>query len=283
MTRWLITGAGGGLGAALASAALARGDAVAGTMRRPEGLAGFEAAAPGRAKGFLLDLRDEAGVKTVVSEAEAALGGIDVLVNNAGYGLVGAVEEASLEEVRAQFEVNVFGALAMIQAVLPAMRARRAGRIINVTSVSGLATWAGTGIYCASKFALEALGQTLADEVAAFGIKVTNVAPGGMRTDYASRSLVETRAPIADYDGGVARQSRDILKDHAGEEPGDPARVAAAIFAVVDSPMPPTHLLLGADALHYATRQMAGLLAEIGEWGAVTTSTAFALARRDNP
>jgi len=275
MSAWLITGVGSGLGAALARAVLAKGGIVAGTARRPRDLDAFEALAPDRAIGFQLDLRDEAAVPAVVEAAEAATGGIGVLVNNAGFGLVGAVEEASLAEARAQFEVNVFGPLAAIQAVLPYMRARRAGHIVNVTSVSGVATWAGTGVYCASKFALEAIGLTLADEVAPFGISVTNVEPGGMRTDYAGRSLVVAQARIEDYDAGPARQARDILADHAGHESGDPDKVAEAILAVVASDSPPRRLLLGADAVHYATRQWAAAQAELGEWAKLALSTGF--------
>lgn len=274
MKRWLITGIGTGLGAALASAALSRGDTVAGTARDGAALADFEAVLPGSAFGFRLDLRDEAEVAAVGKAAETAVGGIDVLVNNAGYGLVGAVEEAGAAEVRDQFEVNVFGQLAMMRAVLPFMRARRAGHIVNVTSVSGLATWAGTGVYCASKFALEAIGRTLAAEVAELGIKVTNVAPGGMRTDYAGRSLVASKARIADYDG-TARQAEILLGQHAGKEAGDPARVAQAILAAVDANPPPLHLLLGADALHYATDQIATLQRDIEAWKAVTLSTGY--------
>lgn len=274
MKRWLITGVGAGLGAALAGAALGRGDLVAGTARGDAAIDAFGALAPGRAFGFALDLRDEARIAVVGAAAEAALGGIDVLVNNAGYGLVGAVEEASAEEVRGQFEVNVFAQLAMMRAILPFMRARRAGHIVNVTSVSGLATWAGTGIYCASKFALEAVGRTLAAEVAELGIKVTNVAPGGMRTNYAGRSLIASRARITDYDGR-ARQAQVILAEHAGKESGDPARVAAAILRAVDAEHPPLHLLLGADALHYASQQIEALEADIEAWKAVSLSTGF--------
>jgi NAD(P)-dependent dehydrogenase (short-subunit alcohol dehydrogenase family) len=274
MKRWLITGVGAGLGAALARAGLERGDLVAGTARGEAAIDAFEALAPGRAFGFTLDLREEARVAAVGAAAEAALGGIDVLVNNAGYGLVGAVEEASASEVRDQFEVNVFAQLAMMRSILPFMRARRAGHIVNVTSVSGLATWAGTGVYCASKFALEAIGRTLAAEVAELGIKVTNVAPGGMRTNYAGRSLVASRARIADYDG-PARQAQVILAEHAGKESGDPARVAAAILRAVDAERPPLHLLLGADALHYASQQIEALEADIEAWKAVSLSTGF--------
>ncbi|HEX4195837.1 MAG TPA: oxidoreductase [Caulobacteraceae bacterium] len=274
MSNWLITGVNAGLGNALAEAALARGDTVAGTVRTLGALAAFEALAPGRSLGFLLDVTDEMAVRKVAEKAEAATGGLDVLVNNAGYGLVGAVEEASLAEVRAQFEVNLFGPIAMIQAVLPFMRARRAGRIVNITSVSGVAAWAGTGIYCASKYALEGVAQTLAQEVAELGVKVINVEPGGMRTDYAGRSLHQTQRIIDDYDG-AARFARRILAEHAGHEPGDPAKVAAAILKVVDAENPPLQLLLGADALHYATRQLARVQAEIGEWASLTMSTSF--------
>ena len=146
MSNWLITGVGGGLGKAIARAALARGDKVADTVRKAADLTAFEALGS-RAKGFIADMADEASVREAIDAAEAALGGLDILVNNAGYGLVGAVEESSLSEIRAQFEVNVFGPVAAMQGVLPYFRKRRAGHIINITSVSGLAVWAGTGIY----------------------------------------------------------------------------------------------------------------------------------------
>jgi NAD(P)-dependent dehydrogenase (short-subunit alcohol dehydrogenase family) len=272
--NWLITGVGSGLGAALATAALARGDTVAGTVRAASDGVTFEALAPGRARAFILDLADAAAIAAVAGEAQAALGGIDVLVNNAGYGLVGAVEEATADEIRAQFEVNVFAPLSLIRAVLPAMRARRAGHIVNVTSVSGVATWAGTGIYCASKFALEGAALTLADEVEPLGIKVTNIEPGGMRTDYSGRSLRQAARSIDDY-ASVAHAARRILADHAGHEPGDPAKVAAAILQVVDAETPPRQLLLGADAILYATRHMARFQAELGAWAPLSLSTAF--------
>jgi NAD(P)-dependent dehydrogenase (short-subunit alcohol dehydrogenase family) len=274
MTNWLITGASSGLGAALAEAALARGDKVAGTVRTAEALAAFEARAPGRAQGFLADMANEASVRAAVDGAEKALGGLDVLVGNAGYGLVGAVEETSLTEMRAQFEVNVFGPVAAIQAALPYFRKRGRGRIITVTSVSGVAVWAGTGVYCGSKHALDAIARTLAQEVGPLGIKVTNIEPGGMRTDYAGRSMVFTERSIADYDG-TAHNSRRIMADHAGHEPGDPAKAAQAILAVADAEDPPLQLLLGADAVLYATQQISAFQAEMGKWVKLTLSTAF--------
>jgi NAD(P)-dependent dehydrogenase (short-subunit alcohol dehydrogenase family) len=270
---WLITGVSSGLGKALAAAALAAGDKVAGTVRSEAARTAFESSAPGRATGYVLDVRDTAAIAQTVRAVESR-GGIDVLVNNAGYGLVGAIEEVSQAEARAQFDVNLFAPLALIQAVLPGMRARRAGVIVNVTSVSGHATWQGTGVYCASKFALEAIGETLADEVAPLGIKVINAAPGGMRTDYASRSLTRAAHRIADYDA-TAHSSERILADHAGHESGDPAKMARHILAAVGMEKPPRNLLLGGDAVHYATRKMGALLAEIGHWAPVSLDTKF--------
>ena len=274
---WFITGVSSGLGRSLAKAVLASGDLVAGTVRKDSDRADFEALAPQRALGLIMDVTDEAAVQAAVAAAEAKMGRIDILVGNAGYGLIGAIEETSLAEMRAQFEVNVFGALAVIQAVLPGMRARHAGRILTVTSVSGLAAWGGTGIYCASKFALEGATQALAQEVEEFGIKVTNIAPGGMRTDYAGRSLVQAQRRIADYEDGPGRAASRILAEHAGAEPGDPARVAAAILAIVDAPDPPVHLILGADALGYAEGRIAQLQQDIAAWRALSLTTGFEL------
>lgn len=274
MAKWLITGAGSGLGLALTKVVLAAGGEVAGLVRRPESAAEVEALAPGRARSFIADMRDAAAVRAAVEAAETALGGLDVLVNNAGYGLIGAVEEASLEEMREQFEVNVFAPVIAIQAILPHFRRRRAGHIVNVTSVSGLAAWAGTGIYCGSKHALEGIGRTLAQELAPLGIKVTNVEPGGMRTDYAGRSMRVTERRIDDYEA-TAHASERILAQHAGSEAGDPVRIAAAILQVVDASDPPVQLLLGADAVHYATQSMAAFQEEFGRWAALSLSTGF--------
>lgn len=271
MTKtWLITGVSGGLGREIALAAIARGDTVFGTVRKAKDADAFELLG---GHALVLDVTDEAAVRKGVAEVEAA-GKIDVLVNNAGYGLVGAVEEASLDELRAQFETNVVGPLAMLKAVLPAMRARRTGRIINVTSVSGLAVWAGTGVYCASKWALEGLTQTLAAEVAELGIKVTNVAPGGLRTNFSGGSKTIVVDKIADYDG-LARDAERIMADHAGHEPGDPAKAAQAVLRIADEEAPPLHLLLGEDALKYAGYAAAGLQADIDAWKDLTLSIGF--------
>lgn len=269
MTTWFITGVAGGLGKAIATAALARGDTVAGTVRSPAQLDAFETQARG-AIGFVLDVRDEAALHAAV----ASVGPIDVLVNNAGYGICGAVEETSLAEARAQFDVNVFGPLAAAQAVLPGMRQRRSGRIINISSVSGVATWAGTGIYCGSKHALEGIMQTLAAEVAHLGIHVINLEPGGMRTDYAGRSLVKAVRRIDDYDG-AARDAERIMGGHMGHEPGDPVQVARVVLEMAGHPAPPLQLLLGADALGYATQKQAQVTASMGQWITTSLSTAF--------
>ena len=278
MTVWMITGVAGGLGKAIATAALARGDTVAGTVRKGAELDKFESLAPGRALGYVLDVTDEAALHAAAADVEAktvALGGIGVLVNNAGYGLVGAVEEASLAEARAQFDVNVFGPLAAAQAVLPAMRARRKGRIINISSVSGVATWGGTGIYCGSKHALEGIMLTMAQEVAELGIQVINLEPGGMRTDYAGRSAIKTARQLADYDG-LARDAERTMAAHNGHEPGDPAKIAQVVLDMADHPTPPLQLLLGKDAVFYATQKQARSQAELGLWIGTSLSTAFA-------
>ncbi|MDB5985165.1 MAG: short-chain dehydrogenase/reductase [Nevskia sp.] len=273
MKTWLITGVSSGFGRALAQAALKRGDHVVGTVRRAADKESFEALLPGFAQAVLLDVTDEAAVKRVVAQVERDCGVIDVLVNNAGYGLVAGVEEASLAEIRAQFEVNVYGAVAMMQAVLPAMRARRGGRIVNVTSVSGLVGWPSLGIYSGSKFALEGICETLAQEVAEFGIKVIMIEPGGFRTEFAGRSRVVAAQPIADYDTTATGNCKRLLDEHAGHERGDPDQAAQAILTVVDASEPPLRLLLGADAVSYVLGKFGAQQAEIGRWLEFSTST----------
>jgi len=273
MTNWLITGVSSGLGQALAQAALAQGDTVIGSARRTADLQAFEALAPGRALGLQLDLSDPGEAAATVAKAETMVERIDRLVNNAGYGMVGAIEETGLDQARALFDVNLFGAIAMIQAVLPAMRARREGHIVNITSLSGFAPWWGTGIYGASKYAFECIGQTLAQELKPLGIRVTNVAPGGFRTGFAGSALVEAERVIADYDGG-ARQSKLSLLAGRGKEQGDPAKAAQAILAALDRPEPPRHLFLGEDALRHAREHFELLESEMQLWETLSLSTA---------
>lgn len=270
MANWLITGVSSGIGRALARAALARGETVAGTVRTDEARERFEAIAPGRARGLLLDLRDTAAIAPTVAAAQE-MGPIDLLVNNSGFGMGGAIEESAIDQIRDLFEVNVFGAIAMIQAVLPAMRARRGGHIVNITSVSGLAPWSGSGIYGASKYAMQCIGLTLAQEVAPLGIRVTSVAPGGITTDFGGRSLIEARARIADYDTG-AHAALDSMRSDIAR--GDADRAAQAILSALAEADPPRVLLLGADALHYAEDELGALAADIARWRELSLSIA---------
>jgi NAD(P)-dependent dehydrogenase (short-subunit alcohol dehydrogenase family) len=273
-THWFITGISSGFGRAVADAALARGDRVTGTVRTAAAGAAFLSQHSERASVRLLDVTDAAAVRSTVVATERETGTIDILVNNAGYGLVGGIEETSLDEMRAQFEVNVFGAVTVMQAVLPFMRQRRSGRIITISSVSGLVGWAALGIYSGSKFALEGIVETLAQEVAPLGIHVTLVEPGGFRTDFAGRSRAETAATIADYESSVGANRR-ILTQHAGHEPGDPAKAALAILKIADAERPPLRLMLGTDALGYARRKFEQHASEIAAWEAVSRSTDF--------
>jgi NAD(P)-dependent dehydrogenase (short-subunit alcohol dehydrogenase family) len=271
---WLVTGVSSGFGRALAEAALSRGDRVVGTLRQEAQRAEFDALAPGRAFGVILDVRQDADVRRVVGEIETTVGPIDVLVNNAGYGYEGSIEEASMADIRAQFDVNVFGAISVIQAVLPFMRQRRAGRILNVTSMGGLMTFPGVGIYHGSKFALEGISETLVKEVAEFGIKVTAIDPGSFRTDWAGRSMQRGARTIADYDASF-EPIRKARAARSGNQPGDPLKAAQAILQVADAPNPPVHLLLGSDALSLVREKLDGLKQEIDAWEHVTVGTDF--------
>jgi len=260
--RWLITGTGSGLGRAVAETALARGDKVTAIQRGGDDLPG--------AVTTRCDVRDTAAV----AEAVQTAGDIDVLMANAGYGLVGGVEETSDAEWREQFEVNFFSVMSLLRAVLPGMRQRRAGHIIAISSVSGLVGWPSLGPYSASKFALEGAMETLGQEVAPLGIAVTLIEPGGLRTDFSTRSRRQSARIIADYDDTVG-QSRRLLADHAGGEAGDPVKAAHAILAVADHPEPPLRLLLGEDALLYTEGKLASQRAEIEAWRRVTLGIGF--------
>jgi short-subunit dehydrogenase len=207
-----------------------------------------------------------------VAEAEATVGPIDVLVNNAGYGHEGVMEESPLTEMRRQFDVNVFGAVAMMKAVLPYMRERRHGHILNITSMGGFITMPGIAYYCGSKFALEGISEVLAKEMKPFGVFVTAVAPGSFRTEWAGRSMVRTPRAIADYDA-VFDPIRKAREEKSGKQLGDPARAAQAMLTIIDSPTPPTHLLLGSDALSLVRGKLAAMADEIARWEALTRST----------
>ncbi len=271
---FLITGVSTGLGRAIATSALAAGHTVVGTVRRPEDGEAFEALAPGRASARILDVSDFDAVADVIAEIEATVGPIDVLINNAGYGHEGILEESSMDELRRQFDVNVFGAVAVIKAVLPGMRARRAGHIFGITSMGGLITFPGLSYYHGSKFALEGILGALGKEVAGLGIHVTAVEPGGFRTDWAGRSMVRAPRTIADYDEVFAplRANREAASGH---QLGDPAKAGAAILAVLDAPNPPAHLLLGSDALRLVESGRQRLDDDIRTWAELSRSTDF--------
>jgi NAD(P)-dependent dehydrogenase (short-subunit alcohol dehydrogenase family) len=271
---FLITGVSSGLGRALAQEALAAGHRVAGTVRNEAARVEFEAIKPGQAFGKLLDVTDEEKVPQVVAEIEKEVGPIDVLVNNAGYGHEGTVEESPLAELRQQFDVNVFGAVAMIKAVLPYMRERRSGHVINITSMGGLMTMPGLAYYHGSKFALEGISGSLGKEVKGFGIFVTAVEPGMFRTDWAGRSMVRSSRSIADYDA-LFDPIRAARAARSGNQPGDPVKAGRAILQLVESPNPPAHLLLGSDALQFVRKELTSFEAEIAAWEPVSTSTNF--------
>jgi NAD(P)-dependent dehydrogenase (short-subunit alcohol dehydrogenase family) len=268
----LITGVSSGFGRALAQEALAMGHLVVGTVRSAEARRDFESLSASGAIGRILDVTDFDAIDNVVAEIENSVGPIDVLVNNAGYGHEGILEESPLSEMRRQFDVNVFGAVAMIKAVLPFMRTRRRGHILNITSMGGYITMPGIAYYCGSKFALEGMSEALAKEVKPFGIAVTAVAPGSFRTDWAGRSMKRTPRSIADYDQTFdpVRQARE---EKSGKQLGDPRKAARAMLAAIDAANPPVHLLLGSDALALVRGKLSSLEDEISAWESVTVST----------
>jgi len=270
----LITGVNSGFGRAFAEAALAAGHRVIGTVRSENAAAAFAQLAPGRAHPLLLDVTDTDAIEPALETMQREIGPIDVLINNAGYGHEGILEESALGEMRRQFDVNVFGAVAMIKAVLPSMRRRRSGHIINITSMGGFITLPGLAYYCSSKFALEGITETLAQEVAGFGIKVTAVEPGSFRTDWAGRSMVRAERSIADYDA-LFDPIRAAREAKSGKQNGDPQRAAHAVLALLDLERPPVHLLLGSDALQLVRQKLDGLREEIDTWEALSRSTDF--------
>lgn len=272
---FLITGVSSGFGQALASAALAAGHTVVGTVRSDAARTAFEAHAGGRAHGLRLDVTDFDAIAPAVAAIVQRVGAIDVLVNNAGYGHEGVLEESGLDAMRHQFDVNVFGAVAMIKAVLPAMRERRAGHILNITSMGGFITMPGIAYYCGSKFALEGISEVLAQEVKGFGVKVMAVAPGSFRTDWAGRSMVRAERSIADYDA-LMDPIRAARQAKSGQQAGDPAKAAQVLLDLVEQRDPPVHLLLGTDALALVRAKLGTMAAEITRWEGVSVSTDFA-------
>jgi len=272
---FLITGVSSGLGRAFAAGALEAGHHVIGTVRRTEQAEAFAALDRTRAHAVILDVTNFAEIAAVVAKAEEDFGPVDVLVNNAGYGQEGALEESSMDDLQRQFAANVFGPVAMIKAILPGMRARRSGHIVNVTSMGGFITMPGISFYCGSKFALEGISEALGKEVAGFGIRVTAIAPGQFRTDWAGRSMDRAPRSLSDYDA-VIDPLRAARLAKNGNQPGDPARAALALLALVDAPAPPVRLFLGADALALVDQKLGAMRAEIAAWDELSRSTDFA-------
>jgi NAD(P)-dependent dehydrogenase (short-subunit alcohol dehydrogenase family) len=272
LKTFLITGVSSGLGRAFAAGALAAGHRVIGTVRRPEDAQAFGARE--RAFPLLLDVTDYAAIPSAVEKAEREASAIDVLVNNAGYGHEGVLEESSMDDLQRQFAANVFGPVAMIKAVLPGMRERRRGHIVNITSMGGFITMPGISFYCGSKFALEGVSEALGKEVASFGIRVTALAPGQFRTDWAGRSMDRTPRSIVDYDG-VMDPIRAARQAKSGNQPGDPDKAAQALLRLVEAERPPTRLFLGDDALGLVEQKLERMKAEIAAWEPVSRSTGF--------
>lgn len=274
MSTWLITGCSSGLGRALAEATLAAGHSTVVTARDPRTVADLQRAYPTTALVLPLDVRDHAQAAAVVAQAEERFAGVDVLVNNAGHGYRSAVEEGDPAEVRELFESNFFGAVALIRRVLPGMRDRRRGTILNVSSIAGQFSNPGSGYYSATKFALEGLSDALRSEVAPLGIGVVIIEPGAFRTDFAGRSLQQSRVPIDDYSTTAGQRRKESDGTH-GTQPGDPARAAQAILSIAEAADPPLRLLLGSDALHAVGGELRHRLDDMVAWEPLTRSTDF--------
>lgn len=274
MATWLITGCSSGLGRAIAIAVLEAGHNAVVTARDPETLAELGDSFPTTAAVVPLDVRDHAQVVAAVAVADERFGGVDVLVNNAGYGYRSALEEGDPEEVEQLFATNFFGAVDVMKQVLPGMRERGAGTIVNVSSIAGRTSQPGSGYYSATKFALEGASVALAKEVGPLGVRVVIVEPGGFRTDFAGRSLTQSAHPIRDYadTAGLRRKENDTID---GRQPGDPKRAAEAILQVAASDDPPLRLLLGSDALRRAEGELVAQRAEIDTWIDLTQSTDY--------
>jgi len=274
MGRWLITGCSTGIGREIARAALEAGHSVAVTARNVDAVADFVDQFGDRALALPLDVTDRDQITSAVGSVEKTFGGIDVLVNNAGYGYMAAVEEGEDAEVRKLFDTNYFGVVDTLKAVLPAMRARRSGHVINISSMTGLVANPPNAYYSSTKFALEALTEALAKEVGPLGIKVTAIEPGAFRTDWAARSMQESSTPIGDYDDNVGAR-KTLIKQFADHLPGDPRKVAEAVLMVAGLDEPPLRLLLGRDVLAAVREKIADLTASIDYWESVTKNVNF--------
>lgn len=266
---WFITGCSTGFGRNLAQEVLQKGDKVAVTARNPEDVKDIVTQYPNTAIAIQLDVTKPEQVKKAVQQAKQHFGTIDVLVNNAGIGYFGAIEESEEDEIRRMFEINFFGLASVTNAVLPIMRAQRSGHIVNISSVGGLVAFPGVGFYNATKFAVTGYSEALAKEVAALGIKVTVVAPSGFRTDWAGRSANNTKIVIDDY-ATTAHANQNTIRGYSGNQPGDPVRAAKAIVKAVESATPPVRLMLGAGALKGIRNKIVELQQDIDTWEETT-------------
>ena len=274
MANWFITGCSAGLGRALARRALQVGHSVALTARDPRQVDDLVDFYPGRAIGLPLDVRDHDRAVKAIEEASRVLGPIDVLVNNAGHGYRAAIEEGEIDPVRDLFETNFLGPIWLAKAVLPQMRQRGSGTIVNVTSTAAFTAAPGSGFYAASKAALQLASDALRAEVEPHGIRVVVVEPGGFRTEFAGRSLQQSDASIAAYAETAGRRRKETDSTH-GTQPGDPDRAASLIIELVDSATAPSRLLLGSDAVQLGKDQAQARLADIHQWADVSVRTDF--------
>jgi len=271
---WLVTGASTGFGRELVESLLSNGAQVVATARKVEGLQELGAKYPKTALVAAMDVTDQKQVDQVVEVAVKYFGGIDVLVNNAGYGMVGAVEESAEEEFRPMFETNVFGLIRVTQAVLPQMREQGSGHIVNLSSIGGLVATPGFGLYNGTKFAVEGLSEALAQEVKPLGISVTIVEPGPFRTKFLGKAGGEAKKRIADYDS-TAGKMRAYFTEQDGKQPGDPQKAVEAIVKAVESEHPPLHLLLGASTLPRVKAKIEALQKDLAEWESTTVGADY--------
>lgn len=271
---WLITGCSTGFGRELAKLVLVLGHQVGVASRNTKDVADIVEMYPQTALALQLDVTKPEEIKASVASLYQKLGKIDVLVNNAGIGYFGAIEESEEQEVRRMFEINFFGLANMTNAVLPIMRAQRSGHILNVSSIGGLVAFPAIGFYNATKFAVDGYSESLSKEVAHLGIKVTVIAPSGFRTDWAGRSANNSKIVIADY-APSAGANKDFIRGYSGNQPGDPARAAKAIVNVVETEKPPLRLLLGAAALKGARAKLEVLKKDFDTWEETSVGADF--------